>query len=368
MKKYIKRILICFSLGIIFISVCFYWGYKIPQSDKHKDWPEFPNHTNKELVIKKDGKSISKFTTIPNSDLLLISYKNPDSTYFTYAMMSRTGNIVQDFGYSNNGILIDLIHNRLLVSHFINNDTTTYEAYDAKTFKPLPVKYFKTGIAQSFDDYLMQERGAEKPDYKGGTQKYIEYKSGENEKLFKEKYRRKNIKFAKFLNNLTELYRFDEHGDGYKNASYIKCAKDGSIYNFTYDDRESIEILSKGFFDDKYRNGDNLRFKNEHLSSADSSINVGNEFISHFRLDLTGTPTGSSGVNSVDPEFNQIYINYYQLRLKSMSTVFKTDERKKIIFYVGYYEELNNPKSDNDTLSFLSYGDLYLLYRKKKLN
>ncbi|WP_146202951.1 hypothetical protein [Pedobacter paludis] len=358
MKKYKKRIIFLCVFITVFVSLCFYWGYKIPQQDKHKDWPEFPNHTNKELVIKKDGKSISKFTPLPNSDLLLIYYKNPDSTYFTYAVMSKTGKIIHDFGYSNNGMLLDLVNNRLLVSHFVNNDTTTYEAYDAKTFKPLPVKYFKTGIAESFDNYLMGERGVEKPDYKGGTQKDIEYKTGENEELFKEKYRNKNIKFSKFLNGLTELYRFDEQSDGFENASYVKCTKDGSIYNFTYDDQESIEILCKGFFDNKYRKGDNLRYKNEHLSTTDSNVVVKNDFDANLRI--------YGGGDLFSFEFDQRYIEYYELKLKILKTNFKTDDRKSIGYNFTYGDELSSPKSDSDTLTFLSGGDLYLMFRRIK--
>lgn len=365
-----KNVKIAVFLLIAIASITaysFHIGYKIPQKDNHKDWPEFPNHTSKELVIKKDKKSILNFTTIPKSDLLLIYYKNPDSTNNTYGVMSKTGKLIHDFGYCIE-VYIDEIHNRLLAAKFINNDSTTFIAFDAKTFKRIPVKYANIKIEQNFDAYLMQEHGVEKIDSTGYKQTKIKFKTGETEELFKEKYRKNNSKLAVFLKELKEVFPFDdENQNGYRNASYVKTDKNGVIYRFSYDDseKESIKMLCTSFFDDLFRDDKKQPSKDDHISKADSSIVVANEFDANFGLYNHGTAGSGGGSGPLfNPECKQIYIDYYKLKLNKLSTYFKHDNRKT--FVNNYGIKLNEPKSDDDTLAFLSQSNFYLLYKSTK--
>ncbi len=48
-----KKLITLMVLGIIYLITIVRLGYKIPGSDKHPDWPEFPNHTNQNIVIEE---------------------------------------------------------------------------------------------------------------------------------------------------------------------------------------------------------------------------------------------------------------------------------------------------------------------------
>ena len=53
LKKYSKKLKILVTLTFIYIVAIFSLGYKIPWFDKHPDWQEFPNLSNKNIVIEK---------------------------------------------------------------------------------------------------------------------------------------------------------------------------------------------------------------------------------------------------------------------------------------------------------------------------
>ncbi|WP_316806680.1 hypothetical protein [Pedobacter agri] len=340
--------------------MCFYWGYKIPQKDKHQDWPEYPNHSNKDLVIQLDKKEILNFATIPKSDLLLIYYKNPDSANNTYGVMSRNGKLVIDLGYYTT-IYIDEYHNRLIAENSNSRDSSIFTAYDAKTFKRIPARSRNVKIDQSFDSFSKTERGV-KTDIMGVKQTQIELKPGETEALFKEKY----TKLANILNGLHELYPFDDDQQGgYRNSSYVKTDQDGVIYKIDYSDKESIEMLCRNFFDDVFRDDKSKPTKANHISTPDSSIIVANTFDSGFGIYTRGS-AGSGGGSGplLDPKFEQTYLDYFQLRLHKLKTFFKQDNRKG--HTAVYSVELNEPKSDNDTLVFLTESRLYYLYKVSK--
>ena len=364
-RKNIK-IFVFFLIAIAaLIAYSFHIGYKIPQKDKHKDWPEYPNHSNKDLIIKADKKEILNFTTIPKSDLLLIYYKNPDSANHTYGVMSRNGKLVIDFGY-NTTVYIDEYHNRLIAENSSGRDSYRFAVYDSKTFKRLPTRYKNVNIDQSFDQYLKKERGVEKTDSTGFKQLVIELKPGETEALFKEKYIKKNANFALLLKNLKALYAFnDVQLDGYRSAGYTKTDQNGVIYKFDYLEKESIEILCKNFFDDAFREDKNKPTNANHISTPDSSIVVANNFDSGLGIYTRGS-AGSGGGSGplLDPKFEQIYLDYFQLRLHQLKTFFKQDNRKGHTAVYGM--ELNEPKSDNDTLVFLTESRLYYLYKVNK--
>ncbi|GAA3980258.1 hypothetical protein GCM10022246_35410 [Pedobacter ginsengiterrae] len=368
-KKYIYWVLFLLLPIAAIVAYSFHIGYVIPQKDKHADWPEYPNHSNRNLVIIEDKKEIINFTTIPKSDLLLIYYKNPDSTNNTYGVMSRNGKLIIDLGYYTT-VYIDEIHNRLIAQSFGSNDSSKFTVYDARTFKPLTAHYKNVKIEQSFDAYLKTERGIEKVDSDGYKQTVITLKSGETEALFKEKYIKKNANLASLLKGLKELYPFDDdQQDGYRNAGYVKIDQNGVIYKFEYFDKEkeSIEILCKNFFDDVFRDEKSKPSLANHISTPDSSIVVANNFDSDFGLYNRGTAGSGGGSGPLwDPKFELIYLDYYQLRLHNLTTFFKQDGRKSSVAVYGI--ELNEPKSDNDTLVFLTESRLYYLYRIQKGN
>jgi len=364
-KKYIYWVLFLLLAIAAIVAYSFHIGYVIPQKDKHADWPEYPNHSNRNLVIIEDKKEIINFTTIPKSDFLLIYYKNPDSTNNTYGVMNRNGKLIIDLGYYTT-VYIDEIHNRLIAESFSSNDSSRFAVYDAKTFKLLPAQYKNIKIEQSFDAYLKKERGIEKIDSNGYKQIVIALKTGETEALFKEKYIKKNTNLASLLKGLKELYSFDDdQQDGYRNAGYAKTDQSGVIYKFDYfdEEKESIEILCKNFFTDVFRDEKSKPSLANHISTPDSSIVVANNFDSGFGLYSRGTAgSGGGGGQLWDPKFEQIYLDYYQLRLHHLTTFFKQDGRKSNVGVYGI--ELNEPKSDNDTLVFLTESRLYYLHKK----
>jgi len=52
--KVIKIILFTIAtLFTIYIITIFLLGYKIPQEDKHPEWPEFPKHSNPKIVVEE---------------------------------------------------------------------------------------------------------------------------------------------------------------------------------------------------------------------------------------------------------------------------------------------------------------------------
>lgn len=52
--KVIKIILFTIAaLFTIYIITIFSLGYKIPQEDKHPEWPEFPKHSNPKIVVEE---------------------------------------------------------------------------------------------------------------------------------------------------------------------------------------------------------------------------------------------------------------------------------------------------------------------------
>lgn len=350
-----KKVII-FSVILIglFIIICFCIGYKIPQKDTHPDWPEFPKHTNTSLIIESNNLSITHYTEIPGTDNFLIYYRDEKSVD-QYSIMTKTCKIKHNFGSFNSGIVIDTVHNLLITAHFVNNDTTKYLAYNSKTFKPVPISAFKFGVPQSFDVFLDRERGVDKNNYKGGTDRIIEYKPGETKEILKEKYKTKYSKFSAFLNSLGDIYDFNENTDGYQNISYIKCSKEGNLYVFSYDDQQSIEILCPGFYNDKYRNRN--REEGRNLSIADSSTIRSNDFNLNMAFYPTGTPTGNGGAGHFKPHFSQNYRYYNTLKLKNIATNFKGDSYS--------FTQFNIPKNDADTLAFTFEGRLYKMYKRK---
>lgn len=358
MKKSNKILIGLVIVLIIFIGISFYIGYKIPQLDKHSDWTYLDQNTDKNLMIKK-GSTGNVIIEIPNFNRFII-YSCCDNSNVT--VTNGNGKILHEFTNNGRNILIDIAHNRLIEKKsnyadgkFLND---TYQAYDLVKFRSLSIQVISKPVNERYEDYL--KRLNVDLSYVAGKEKKLE----EQTIIYNAKYKATQAEYILFLKSLRPV--FGVYGDKTL-TSYLHTDKFGNLYEIysDADDLNSLKILDKDwkgferispyYIDHNYFNSN---FRN--FTIADSSTVVKNYLDFRLGINLSGSPYGSNSGPSMS--FEQEYLSYFSLKIKNKLFYFKI---------LDYWDsekinQLNMPKTDNDTLFFMYKKNLYQAYIRRK--
>lgn len=353
-----KTFLSLFVILIILIIICFHIGYKIPQLDKHKDWTYLDEYKDENLIIKK-GASASVIIEIPNLNRFII-YSCCDNS--NVIVTNENGKVLREFKNNGRDFLIDVAHNRLIEKkmNYADGKFLNYSclAYDLEKFTTLPIQIIQKPVNERYEDYL--KRLNIDLNYVSGKDKELEQKIF----FYNKEYKASQQQYVSFLKSLTPV--FGVYGD-HTLTSYFHTDKFGVLYEIycDADDLNSLKILDenwRGFarISTNYISHDYFTSNFKNFTITDSSTVVKNYFDCSLGINLTGSPYGSNSGPSISIE--QEYLSYFSLKIKNKKFYFKIFD----YWYSEKINQLNTPKSDNDTLFFMYKKNLYQAYLRKK--
>ncbi|MFC4212957.1 hypothetical protein ACFOWA_17310 [Pedobacter lithocola] len=342
-KKIIIGILLFLGL---FCGICFYWGYTIPQKDKHKDWIFFPEDKDTEFAIEKTGICIDPFQLhFPSLKGSIILNQDEDKYYSTTIVDEhyRTVKILP----KAKSFYIDSANHRIILdeSSLDNDSTSQLFGYDLKNFeKSGPLIINKHPIKETFREFVNRKNYTYVPaDSKRDEQWTAEYIAGKP----------KETNFYKKLSAVTELSNmYDELN--------VHCYTDNNGQLFDIEDAESFTDRIHDIWESLY-----LLFPNY---DKETTGLLPRDYIRFIESDKPSVYSNFLyvGVFFSPIEFRQWNINYYSIKFGNKSFNFKDMEDDD-----NYFEQLNTPKNEKDTLFMFGSQSVYQVYlksnRKQKL-
>ena len=149
--KAIKIILFTIAaLFIIYTITIFSLGYKIPQEDKHPEWPEFPKHSNPKIVVEE----IKNFELKYGSKYRIPDAKREiDEYYFEKYYKANVINIKSiDFMITKNKFILG----SKFSPNFNGNSFGANGGYVTQ-FKSVGIEYFQINISKEKTFFKMKE-------------------------------------------------------------------------------------------------------------------------------------------------------------------------------------------------------------------
>lgn len=352
-----KKIIFLSIVFTILIIICFHIGYKLPQFDRHSDWTYLDKNIDKNLMIKK-GLMASVIIEIPSLNRFIIySCCNNSNAIVT----NQNGKILHKFKDNGQNIFIDAAHNRLIekTSNYIDGKfiDDSYLAYDLTKLKSSPVEIISKPVNERYEDYL--KCLSINLDYDQKKEKELEKKRA----IYTSKYRASQAEYILFIKSLKPV--LGVYGD--KTLTfYLHSDSFGNLYEIysNADDLHSLEILDEdwegfGRLSSQYINHNHLNPNFKNFTVADSKTVVKNYFDFTLGINLSGSPYGNNSGPSLSIE--QKYLNYFSLKIKKQKFYFKISD-----YDSDGINQLNTPKSDNDTLFFMYEKSLYQAYLRNK--
>jgi len=326
-----KAILI--TVSIIDILVLSVWllmksnGYEIPKKDKFPTIPYFPATTNS-----------AHFSNMVLDTMQVINYyANNNAIFLNYA---KTKNI-----YDTTFIT--------LVNHSFKN--LAYRILDRKD-------HFKIDTVNQllfiFKHYTLGKYSkCERINLKNGNAKIVKLL---DEKGFRNlKNQLSLVKHATNASHDTDLLIFEKEVDDY-------FFMQGNEANTA---AKTLTITEEKNFTSPFgiKIGGDTEIKHHNINLFDKVV-TGNSF---KRLLSIPTPSSNGSLNDDRMVKNAGYLEnkgwfdkdriyYFKMKLKTREVKFKTD-----IYYISdvYFDQLNTPKSDQDTLFYFSKDKIYKFYR-----
>lgn len=356
-----KLLIICGVLLILFFAFCFKIGYKLPQRDLHKDWPLLGENNNPNYMIEPTI-GLNAVVSLSSSKLLMLI------NFAQMVVVDSNGTVLRKFE-DIDALYIDSYHSRLITQKAVRinemSNSTYYLSYDLKDFREQCVDLIDYTLAESFDDFVRSK--GQTLDYAGDATK----QDSVRERLLARQYKAAQIKDAVFFSTLHHVQRLRDYNGGIERTNYftdpngklfdIRPPQDSSYTDF----HGSMKILYPDFSeapDIQLHEGHSPNF---HI--ADQPTIAGNDFEFYSGISMM-SPTGGNS-SPMQLYFEQNYLHYYAVNIKDSTVHFKILDRVHILYVkdkVTSFLQLNTPKSDKDTLAFISGGKLYKVYQRSQ--
>ncbi|TDG35601.1 hypothetical protein EZJ43_13350 [Pedobacter changchengzhani] len=321
-----RNLLIFF--GLVFIGtlvLLFKWsGYEFPNENKHPEIPFFPKTTNGSTLINKrvDSMYIRAYQILKKSDLILVNYAK-DSL-------------------ENNSSELAVV---------------------TKSFSPVFYLHAKQALNYSFDEkrnlLCVVESSTDT------TLAVVVFNITKRKREIV-----KNLTIATYqelFNSLAVVKHFSPHRDFTQGIFFTDT--NGQIY---FAKSELANAISKVV---KMEEADNFNFTISITYAGDATIHTKNIKVfdntvvsNHFkRLLAYGTPSSPGGDGNPPnfPEdkgwFDKWRYYFFKIRLKNKEAEFKTNLYNNS---GTYFDELSEPKTDQDTLLYYSENRFYQFYAK----
>ena len=321
-----RKVLIFFSLLFVGILILlFKWsGYQFPDENKHPEIPFFPKITNDKAFTNNriDSMYVREYRLLKKSDLILVSY-NKDSLEYNSSKIAVVTKSLRPIFYLNSNqqinYSVDEIRNLLCVVESSSDSIIGVVVFNITKRKREIVK-----------DLTMST-------------------------------------YQKLVNNLAVVKHYSSNPDFTEGIFFTDT--NGQIY---FAKREVSSEISKVV---KMKEEDNFNFAVSFTFAGDPEIHtknikvfdntvVSNQFKRLFAYGTPSSPGGDGNPNNFPEDkglFDQWRYYFFKIKLKNKEAEFKT------YLYNNsqtYFDELSEPKTDQDTLLYYSENRFYQFYAK----
>ena len=358
-----KTIIITSVLLCLIIATIYYCGgYKIPQKDKHENWTTLENNSDKLFKIDTIGY-VSTLVYLDFDNLYL--YGCGRNIY----LMKNNGRKLKSFN-ENDNITIDFLHKRIISKKTIYIDTLKtekYISYNLKTLDSTSVEIIKFPLKETYQDYLKRKNIIIK-NISGQEEDH-----NRQDSIYTNLYLAEHKEFSDFVNQLYPLVEISSTQDSSNITFYTD--KKGNVFDINLKDKETgysdyTDSMNKLWpnWNKQLEGKESANIKPEtNISIADKPCIIGNIF--NFDSDIIPSfdPKGGTNNHNNEMNFDQKFINYFEIRFKKSKLNFKETQNYQTQD-VSSFTQLNIPESDNDTIAIIHKDRLYCIYKKSKLN
>lgn len=341
--------LIILAIGWTILS--FNSGYKIPESDKHKDWSYFPKGNNPDVIIAPlDSMYVYNLATIKNADYYPVQFTKDSIEFYDsniggqvlFGIMDREGKLKAAY---DKAVSAYIDGDRIIVIPATYGDEkppTICDVYNIKTLelKKEPINLIV--LPEKYDSY-------------SGP-----YSSEDGKERFIKKYR------TPFFENLEGVKSFEEkpvYPASDKNRGYgLYKDKEGRLYQTDgYDSSYSFDILSPQCSSYTLTVSEfGVKTKADNIKQAEIPIIYKNNLNSGVSI-AYGSPNG--GHDGIYFNYYQTWLMYYTINIGNTTTSFKLEGGEKDWPYIRFYQ-LNHPVKDSDALYFIAESKIWKVKRK----
>lgn len=338
-------------LGISWTVLSFKSGYKIPESDKHKDWGYFPKGSNPDIVIKPlDSMYIYNLAGLEGTEYYPVQFTKDSVQFFDsniggqvrFGIMDGEGNLKVSYDKDVTAYIDGDQIIVIPVTYGNEKSPTACDVYNIKTLELKTEPIHLITLSEKYDSYSGPYS------YEGGKEKYIE------------KYR------TAFFENLEGVKSFEEkpiYQASDKNRGYgLYKDKEGKLYQTDdYNDTYSFDILSPQCNSYILPVSDfAVKTITQNIKEAETPIIYKNNLNSGVSI-AYGSPNG--GHDGLYFNYYQTWLMYYTINIGNTTTSFKVEGGEKDWPYIRFYQ-LNDVKTDQDTLYFIAEAKIWKVYKK----
>ncbi|EDM34821.1 hypothetical protein PBAL39_02955 [Pedobacter sp. BAL39] len=331
-----KKIIIIVSAFLILICAGFYKaGYELPGKDRRPEVPFFPKITDSGNFgnIAVDSMNVSAYRNNPESKYILLEY-NRDAAGFGLSLKNRSFQSIYERSLPSGSIYaFDHISGLLFIgladTAGKRNDYAACEIYNISKRTLFPA------VELNQENYQMKKDG---------------------------------LRVLKFhANGLASVIFFEDQEGHYcvvKNGLAIEASK-----HFPYQKNSDFNT------EVSIRIGGDPEISHPNFTLYDQAV-LGIKVKSLLHM---GTPSSSSdydgsrrrryeqneGYSGVQGMFDKDYLYYFKMKLKASEVMFKSS----LYHYSDtYFDQLNVPASDRDTLFYYAQRKIYKFYKKNTVN
>lgn len=354
-RKKSKRMMILIAiitvvvLAISWVVLSFQSGYKIPTSDKHKDWSYFPVGSNPDMIIEPiKNLYIYNVVSVKDSDYYFVHFTNDSIEFYDsniggqvrFGIMNGQGDFKIKYDKEVYALLSDDGTRLIVMETTYGNDPMplTCDVYNTKTLELTKEPLNSISIPEAFDPYLNEDGKKEYIKKYGNT--FFENLKGVKSLEEKPIYAAsdKNRGYILYEDNEGKLYKLDDYEKAY--SLNILCEKCNSY---------TLEVSEYG-----------AKTKVANITMNEEPIIFKNNLNSGVSI-AYGSPNG--GTDGVYFGYYQTWLMYYTATIGKNTTSFKVEGGEKDWPYIRFYQ-LNTVSKDNDTLYVIAESKIWKIYHK----
>ena len=322
-----KRNLIIFS-ALVFVGIAFLLfrvsGYEFPNENKFPEIPFFPKTTKASEFVNNriDSMYIRSYEVLDKSNLILLEYYSGSMQSNTTTIALVTKSFIPVFNLRSNTALYYSLNNQKNVLFIVDSESDR-----AKQITVFNIEKKQKEVVKNLtsEEYHQLKNQLEVVKHYTTNQNYTEI-------IF-------------FVNKNGQFYLVND--DVAAEVSKDFELKESENFDF------AVSIVMAGNHDIKSKN----------ITLFDNTV-VSNQFKRLLAYPTPSSPGGDGNPNNFPDDrgwFDKSRYYFFKIKLKNVEAEFKND-----LYYNSevYFDELTEPKTDQDTLLYYSQNKFYQFYKK----
>ncbi|MBP7501084.1 MAG: hypothetical protein KA796_14655 [Chryseobacterium sp.] len=334
---------VCVIIGFGFIA--YLMGYRFPEFDKHRDWTFIPENNDAVFEIEKTNTKLGSIRIVPNHKGLLSTIE--ENGFLFVKVITEKGKTIKAFPKTKD-FYIDSLNQRFIFSNEIYKSDTLFKkelvSYRFSDYKKQNLELEDFVIEETITEFAKRKNYPEK--------EKLNYEQTEKlEKQIKEAYIKEKEQEVYFYKTLYPVTKISTQLSPLDTEFYTN--QKGELYTVekTRVKTDNIHNMWNSIYPLFPKYGGKMNPEIFEASILNSST--------YEEMEKPTIESNFLYTGYLNASFRQHHTNYYRIKFGNKYFNFKYKDKA-----IAFPNQLNIPKSENDTLACLIDDTLYWIYPK----